>query len=482
LARFIPHGLIPPPLEELPVIRSVRPHPTILFAGQRLVDLAVITGCKAATWGIYVHEWTSLDWIQTLVALLTFLFAAEANNLYRAWRGAPLGRELRVVLWTWLIAAIVVIVSHFLTKTSEDFSRVATISWFLSAGIGLVLIRSAKKVVLGKVRAHGRNTRSAGIIGCTPIAQRLRQELSDPSHGIRVVGIYDSRDVSRVRACLGDEELAGNVEDAIEAARAGKLDLVYITLPLRAEHRIAEAAGALADTTATVRLVTDFSAFNLLSARWSAIGDLPTVSLVDTPFSGVSGRIKRAEDLVLGSLFLLIASPVMLLIALAIKLTSRGPVIFVQDRYGLNGKKIRVFKFRSMTTADNGAKVEQAKRHDPRITRLGAFLRSSSLDELPQLMNVVLGDMSIVGPRPHAVAHNEGYRSLIPGYMLRHKVKPGITGWAQVNGFRGETDTEDKMRSRVEFDLEYIENWDLRWDLEIILRTVFTAWRSPNAY
>jgi putative colanic acid biosynthesis UDP-glucose lipid carrier transferase len=171
-----------------------------------------------------------------------------------------------------------------------------------------------------------------------------------------------------------------------------------------------------------------------------------------------------------------------MLIALAIKLTSRGPVFFIQDRYGLNGKKIGVFKFRSMTTADNGANVQQATRHDKRITRLGAVLRSTSLDELPQLFNVLLGDMSIVGPRPHAVAHNEAYRALIHGYMLRHKVKPGITGWAQVNGFRGETDTEDKMRARIEFDLEYIENWDLRWDLEIILRTVFTAWRQPNAY
>jgi putative colanic acid biosynthesis UDP-glucose lipid carrier transferase len=181
-------------------------------------------------------------------------------------------------------------------------------------------------------------------------------------------------------------------------------------------------------------------------------------------------------------LFLLLLAPVMLAIAIAVKLTSKGPVFFAQTRYGLNGKPIRVLKFRSMTVAENGAKVTQATKGDTRITRLGAFLRASSLDELPQFINVLLGEMSIVGPRPHAVAHNEEYRTLIHGYMLRHKVKPGITGWAQVNGFRGETDTLDKMKARVEYDLQYIENWDLRWDFEIIFRTAFKVLGDKNAY
>jgi putative colanic acid biosynthesis UDP-glucose lipid carrier transferase len=258
--------------------------------------------------------------------------------------------------------------------------------------------------------------------------------------------------------------------------------VIYITFPLKAEPRINSIVRKLADTTATVYVVADFFVFDLLHAKWSNVGDIPVVSIFDTPFHGVGGWLKRVEDIVLGTAILVMISIPMLIIAITIKLTSKGPVFFRQKRYGLNGKEIRVWKFRSMSVCEDGVNVEQAKKNDPRVTRFGSFLRQSSLDELPQFLNVLKGDMSIVGPRPHAVAHNELYRSKIHGYMLRHKVKPGITGWAQVNGWRGETDTVDKMEKRVEHDLEYITNWRLLWDIHIILLTVFGSKKNQNAY
>ncbi len=238
----------------------------------------------------------------------------------------------------------------------------------------------------------------------------------------------------------------------------------------------------LGDTTASVYVVADFFAYDLLRAEWTSMGDIPLVSVVETPFYGVDGLLKRLEDLVLGLGILVLITLPMMAIAIAIKLTSEGPVLFHQRRYGLNGHPIDVLKFRTMTVCEDGAKVEQAKKDDPRITPLGAVLRHTSLDELPQFLNVLTGSMSIVGPRPHAVAHNELYRHLVPSYMRRHKVKPGITGWAQVNGWRGETDTVEKMEQRVAHDLDYIQRWSLSWDVKIIFLTVFGSAVRKNAY
>lgn len=238
----------------------------------------------------------------------------------------------------------------------------------------------------------------------------------------------------------------------------------------------------LADTTASVFVVPDLFIFQLNQARWTDFGGLPIVSIYESPFEGMNGTLKRVEDVVLSSLILLVIALPMLVIAAIIKFTSKGSVLFKQRRYGLNGKVVEVWKFRSMSVSDDGETVTQAQKSDPRITLFGAFLRRTSLDELPQFINVLMGDMSVVGPRPHAVAHNEQYRGLIPGYMLRHKVKPGITGWAQINGWRGETDTLDKMQRRVECDLEYMRNWSLWFDLKIVALTVFKGFTSKNAY
>jgi putative colanic acid biosynthesis UDP-glucose lipid carrier transferase len=251
---------------------------------------------------------------------------------------------------------------------------------------------------------------------------------------------------------------------------------------MRAEERIRTVLARLGDTTASVYIVPDFFVFQLLHARWTNVNGLPAVSVFENPLCGVSGLAKRAADLVFGSLILALAAVPMFAIGVAIKLTSYGPVFFRQRRYGLDGREILVWKFRTMTCCDDGASMRQATRDDSRITGVGRLLRRTSLDELPQLFNVVAGSMSLVGPRPHATAHNEQYRSLIDGYMLRHKVKPGITGLAQVSGYRGETETLDKMERRVACDHQYIREWSLWMDAKILVKTLGVVLKQRNAY
>lgn len=239
---------------------------------------------------------------------------------------------------------------------------------------------------------------------------------------------------------------------------------------------------SLTDTTCSVILIPDLFTFNILQSRTEEVNGVPVVPLFDTPLNGINMIFKRIEDIVISSIILLFISPILLIIACLIKLTSPGPIIFKQTRYGMDGKPIKVWKFRSMSVMENDNKVIQATKNDIRITKIGRLLRRTSLDELPQFFNVLFGGMSIVGPRPHAVAHNEQYRNLIEGYMLRHKVKPGITGWAQINGWRGETDTLEKMEKRVEFDLEYIREWSIWLDLKIIFLTIFKGFINKSAY
>jgi putative colanic acid biosynthesis UDP-glucose lipid carrier transferase len=272
------------------------------------------------------------------------------------------------------------------------------------------------------------------------------------------------------------------LEKLVADCKKGNIDRVYITLPMRAEKRIKWLMNELADSTASVYLVPDIFMFELLHARSDIIAGIPTISIYDSPLDGSNGIVKRIEDLVLSAIILLLISPILLVMSFAIKITSRGPILFKQIRYGIDGKAIEIWKFRSMIVLDNDKKFSQAKKNDVRLTPIGGFIRSTSLDELPQFFNVLQGRMSIVGPRPHAVVHNEQYRSLINGYMLRHKVKPGITGWAQVHGLRGETDTLEKMEKRIEFDLDYIRNWSLGFDIKIVVSTILKSFTDKNAY
>jgi putative colanic acid biosynthesis UDP-glucose lipid carrier transferase len=274
----------------------------------------------------------------------------------------------------------------------------------------------------------------------------------------------------------------GSMAELPAYARKHNISTIFISQPISAQPRIRKLLDDLQDTTASIYFLPDIYVFDLIQARFDNVAGVPVVAICETPFTGINSAIKRVSDIVLASIILLMLLPVMLVIAAAIKLTSPGPAIFKQRRYGLDGEEIIVYKFRSMTVAEDGAKVTQATRDDKRVTKIGAFLRRSSLDELPQFFNVLQGRMSIVGPRPHAVAHNELYRKQIKGYMLRHKVRPGITGWAQVNGFRGETETLDKMEARISYDLDYLRRWSLALDLWIIMRTIKVALKRDNAY
>jgi len=477
--------ILAPPRGEPVKPGLLRPYYPVLAASWRLLDgvwIVVVYLLAAAVLGA---EWPPPRWIAaTAPAVLLFWLVGEGTGLYRTWRGAPLKREVARVWLSWALVVPVLLLAAFLTKRSADYSRAVVTGWIVGTPLLVSLWRGVVRYALEELRRRGRNTRAVALVGSTRMSQDLLGQIADnPWLGLRVHGVYDDRSSSRLRRPAADATpLRGTLHDLVRDAQAGKIDLAYITLPLRAEKRIGEIVRRLADSTCSVYVVPDLHVSSLLRARWSAVGELPVVSVFETPFYGVSGWLKRVEDIVIGTAILALIAIPMAVVAIAVKATSKGPVFFHQRRYGLNGQPIDILKFRTMTVCEDGPVVQQATKDDPRFTPIGAFLRRTSLDELPQFLHVLTGKMSIVGPRPHAVAHNELYRSRIPGYMLRHKVKPGITGWAQVNGWRGETDTLEKMQRRVEHDLAYISNWALLLDLKIILRTVFgrAVWR--NAY
>jgi putative colanic acid biosynthesis UDP-glucose lipid carrier transferase len=298
---------------------------------------------------------------------------------------------------------------------------------------------------------------------------------------MEVRGFFDDRAGERHPDALPHPVLGG-MEDIPGFVRQHNIKMIFISQPISAQPRIRKLLADLQDTTASVYFLPDVYVFDLMQARFDNVGGMPVVAICESPFMGINSMVKRGSDIVFGAVILLSVLPVMLLVAVAVRLTSSGPVIFRQRRYGLYGEEIIVYKFRSMVVLDDGGSVVQARINDARLTPIGALLRRSSLDELPQFVNVLQGRMSIVGPRPHAVAHNEQYRKLIKGYMLRHKVKPGITGWAQVNGMRGETEVLEKMEARIQYDLDYLRNWSLWLDLWIILKTVKVVLTRENAH
>jgi putative colanic acid biosynthesis UDP-glucose lipid carrier transferase len=455
-----------------------------LSAFQRLADCLTICLGHYVACVAYGDIWRSQMTMATLVGVIIFNLVAESRGLYRPWRSDPISREITTALMIWISVSVVLFLIAFVTKTTATFSRAVTIGWIGSTVVGLAMWRVGARAALRYLRSHGRNTKNVAIMGVTSISERLCSSLAArPWLGLKIAGMYDDRaPARRHKFAQSPCDFAGSLDDLVRDAREGKIDIVYIGLPLKAEDRIAEALQELADTTATVYLAADLLTYDLMHARWHQIGDIPLVSIYDSPFNGVAGGLKRIEDIVLGSMIMALISIPLLLIAIGVKLTSPGPVFFRQRRYGLNAKEIRVLKFRSMTVCEDGPVVTQATKNDQRVTAFGRFLRKTSLDELPQFIQVLTGEMSIVGPRPHAVAHNQTYRTLIRGYMLRHKVKPGITGWAQVNGFRGETDTLEKMEKRVRYDLDYIQSWDLTWDLRIIFMTIFGSKKNQGAY
>ena len=462
----------------------IRPYQTEVDIASRLIDLVWISAALWLACLMCDEPWHNAHSLAAAAATILFYLFAEASSLYRPQRGEPVREEVTRLVTAWGAVVGLLLMAGFLTKTSAVYSRKMMLLWAIFAPTMLWSWRLALRVLLQELRARGYNSRAAAIVGVSSVGERLAARIADsPWMGIHLVGFFDDRAIARLEASsLVPVDVRGGFDALVEQARRREIDIVYIALPPRAEPRINELIRRLSDTTASVYLAYDFGGYELLRARWSSVGEVPVMSVVEDPFYGVDGFVKRIEDIVVALVILCIIAVPMLAIAIAVRLTSRGPIFFRQRRYGLNGEEIRVLKFRTMTVCEDGDKVVQAKRGDSRITPVGAFLRRTSLDELPQFLQVLNGTMSIVGPRPHAVAHNEQYRSLIRGYMRRHKVKPGITGWAQVHGWRGETDTVEKMERRVQYDLDYISRWNLSLDLKIILMTIWGGFRGRNAY
>jgi putative colanic acid biosynthesis UDP-glucose lipid carrier transferase len=423
-----------------------------------------------------------------LFALLVF----PAFRLYRAWRGEKLTTELVSLFWAWL--SVLLLINCFIFLLANDQQR--AILWpyglfqeeifFYWAFFCLVLmgaVRLLVRLILRSFRRKGYNHRTVAIVGAGPHGREVASVISKATWtGLKITAFFDDNEALQGRV-INNIPVLGGYGDIAEAVADNQFDQLWITLPLKAEEQVKGILHALRYLTIDIRFVPDISGLRLLNHGVTEIVGIPVIDISTTRMDGINLLIKAIEDRLLALIILLLISPLMVIIALGIKCSSPCPILFKQKRHGGGGKEIEVWKFRSMKIHREGeGKVTQATKGDTRVTRLGAFLRRTSLDELPQFINVLQGRMSIVGPRPHAVEHNEYYKEQIWKYMQRHKVKPGITGWAQVNGLRGETETLEKMEKRVEFDLYYIENWSLWFDLKIIFMTILRGFTGSNAY
>ena len=412
-----------------------------------------------------------------ILAVMAFAIAFPGTSRLQS----SLRRMIADVTVSWFLIASMLFLVGFVSDYITPFSTEALIIWLWVAPLSQIGMHLVLRVAAPLLLAL-QGPQRAIIVGMNEqgVALAKRIEGTDYS-GIEISGFFDDRDRQRL-GCDEQVEQLGNLKELPGFVKENHIQLIYLSMPMTSKPRIMEVLDELKDTTASIYFVPDMFVTDLIQGQGASVCGIPVISVCETPFTGARGIIKWVSDVILASLILILISPILLIIALAVKFGSPGPIIFKQRRYGLDGEEILVYKFRSMTVCEDGGAIQQAQKNDSRITRLGAFLRKTSLDELPQFFNVLQGRMSIVGPRPHAVAHNELYRTLIKGYMIRHKVKPGITGWAQVSGFRGETDTLDKMQSRIDCDLDYLRNWSLKLDLYIILRTAMVVFKDRAAY
>ncbi len=437
-------------------------------------------GLVAALWGAAWMLQGRLDvgWVMLAVLAFALSFPGRLRLTQPAWRAAG------GILVGGVALSVVLLTVAWLTGMAQAFS------WpVLLAVCGLApTLQLAGHAMLRRLAAHlvrlqGPPLRAV-VAGLNLQGRALADRLAaSPDGGIVLVGCFDDRRAPRqAGAGAGSLRCLGRLSDLAAQVKALRIQRIYLSLPMASQPRIRQLLDELQDTTASVYFVPDLFFTDLIQGRVDSVCGLPVISVCDTPFRGSAAIVKRASDIILASIALVVLSPLMIVLALAVRLQSPGPAIFRQRRYGLDGQEITIYKFRSMTVCEDGHRIEQARRGDARVTRLGAWLRRTSLDELPQLVNVIQGRMSLVGPRPHAVVHNEFYRSQIRSYMVRHKVRPGITGWAQIHGLRGETATLERMEARIRMDLDYLRHWSLRLDFYILARTILVAFRDAAAY
>ena len=372
----------------------------------------------------------------------------------------------------------------FVTKYSSNFSRKVVLTWIVVTPAALILVMLCLQELRRRLMFDPKMVRRVAFAGCNDISVSLSRRIGESGDltGLKVEGFFDDRSAERLGLPGARSRLLGRLPELAAFVKRRGIDVVFVALPVRHIRRVMQLLDELRDTTVSIYYVPDIFAFDLIQARSGELFGIPVVALCETPFCGYRGVVKRITDIALALSILVIAAPLMLALALMVRMSSPGPIIFAQRRYGLDGREITVWKYRTMTVLEDGAQIVQATREDARITPVGRFMRRYSLDELPQLFNVLQGRMSLVGPRPHAVAHNEEYRKLIKGYMIRHKVPPGMTGLAQVNGCRGETARVEDMQARVNYDLEYLRRWTPLLDLKILLLTALLLLRDEKAY
>ena len=469
---------------------DTRASPSVWTKYSALLDVVLRTGDLAigalaallaywARFGVQAPDGIYRDAL-VLTPLLTLLIF-PAFGLYRSWRSDRVTQEVARLAVAWAAVVLACVALAYLLKVGEQVSRLWFVAW-LGAGWGLFAIhRRVTRSLLGALRAHGLDQRRVLIVGATASARAIADTfLSHPWMGFAAVGVVAS---AWDDTALDDLPTLGAVDDLAVLVERHAAQQVWIALPLRAEAQIRDVLARLDHCTAEVKLVPDLADYRLLRSSAENVGGLMALNLSSTPLKGHAHLVKSIFDRAFAAVVLIVLAPLLALIALAVKLGSRGPVLYRQVRHGLDGRPIQVLKFRTMRLHDEPAgQVSQALPDDPRITRLGRVLRRTSLDELPQFINVLKGEMSVVGPRPHAAEHNHDYGRRLQGYMQRHRVKPGLTGLAQINGFRGPTETLDKMAQRVELDIYYIEHWKLWLDFKIILMTPPAMLRRTNAY
>jgi putative colanic acid biosysnthesis UDP-glucose lipid carrier transferase len=441
---------------------------------KRLTDPLVIQLSLFCTWAIYGEEFSRP---LVILAILTFSLTFPGTIPFRY-------RQIGLLAEIFASWGLVVAVLGFLgwaVKASTFFNLEVIVAWAVATPFLIYLLHLLSPYIAPRVFRF-KSVSSAVVVGVNETGLRITKSLNeDPLSGAKVLGFFDDRAITRLPDLSG-VPLAGKLKDLGDYVRKNRISTVYISLPMASQPRILSLLDSVRDTTASIYFAPDVFMFDLIQARMDTVDGIPVLAICESPFHGTTGTVKRWFDVLVSALLLVLLSPVLILVAFAVKFSSPGPVLFRQRRYGLDGREISVWKFRSMQVHEDASVVEQARKGDPRVTSIGSFLRKASIDELPQLFNVLQGSMSLVGPRPHAVSHNELYRNVISGYMIRHKVRPGITGLAQVSGARGETDTLEKMQKRVDYDMFYLRNWSLKLDCSILLKTVLVVFRDPNAY
>lgn len=452
----------------------------------RFLDVAAFGMVAAVVYTVYIAGFWAAPWnycaaVAAYVMLMVSFFHRFGLYDFETITGWPRNMLTLVAL---MAAVLVVLIGlAFALKVSEQFSRVWVFATAGGSAVLIVVLRGATLVLLRRWARDGGLRRNVALLGAGPQAERFIASLmNEQAPWQSIVGVFDDRR-TRIAAGVGGHPVAGDFADLVTAVRGGIVDIVVVALPWSADARLIEVLRRVRELPVHVYLCPDLVSYQAPAHTREILAGVPVLKLASLPMSGWGGAVKWIEDKVLATMLLVGLAPLMAAIAVAIKMDSPGPVLFRQRRYGFNNEDIEVLKFRTMyhfRPPEVG--FVQATRDDPRVTRLGALLRKSSLDELPQLFNVLGGSMSLIGPRPHAIAHNEQFVPLVASYDARHKVKPGITGWAQVNGFRGETDNIEKMRARVEHDIYYIENWSLWFDLKILILTALVVWTHPNAY